>query len=150
MATAPAPGISNSELLSRTFELINAHDVSALRPMWTAETFERFPDRTCRGPDEMAAYFEELFATLPDLHMEVITVAVEGEDAFVRWRLTGTPPGAAYAGIEPTGRGIELDGIDHFVVRDGKVASNFVVFDQMQVGRALGLLPADGSPADRA
>ena len=35
-------------------------------------------------------------------------------------------------------------------VRDGKMASNFVVFDQMEVGRQLGLLPPDGSPPDRA
>jgi hypothetical protein len=30
------------------------------------------------------------------------------------------------------------------------MASNFVVFDQMEVGRQLGLLPPDGSPPDRA
>ncbi len=40
--------------------------------------------------------------------------------------------------------------MDHFVVRDGTVASNFVVFDQMQFARQIGMLPADGSAADRA
>lgn len=51
---------------------------------------------------------------------------------------------------EPTGRKIALDGIDHFVVRDGAVATNFVGFDQMQFARQTGMLPPDGSRADRA
>ena len=77
-------------------------------------------------------------------------VAAEGDAVFVRWHLTGTHTGTAWSGIEPTGKRIELDGIDHFTVRDGAVISNFVVFDQMEVGRALGLLPPDGSGPDRA
>ena len=68
----------------------------------------------------------------------------------MRWHLTGTHTGGQWGGIDTTGRRIELDGIDHFVVRDGHVVSNFVVFDQMEVGRAMGLLPPDGSAADRA
>jgi hypothetical protein len=36
------------------------------------------------------------------------------------------------------------------VIRDGKVVSNFVVFDQMQYARQLGMMPPDGSGADKA
>ena len=64
--------------------------------------------------------------------------------------LTGTHAGGPFQGIEATGRAVALDGIDHFVVRDGVVVTNFVVFDQMQFARQLGLLPRDGSRADRA
>ena len=149
-ATAPPVDASNAELIRWSFDVINSHDISPLRERWTAETVERFPDRTCRGADEIAAYFEGLFAAIPDVHMEVLHVAAEGDAVFVRWHLTGTHTGTAWAGIEPTGSRIELDGIDHFTVRDGTVVSNFVVFDQMEVGRALGLLPPDGSAADRA
>jgi predicted ester cyclase len=148
--TAPAATTSNAELIRWAFDVINSHDIEPLRAHWTPETVERFPDRTCRGPEELARYFEELFAALPDVHMEVLHVAAEGDDVFVRWHLTGTHSGTTWAGIEPTGASLALDGIDHFVVRDGKVVSNFVVFDQMDVGRAIGLLPPDGSAPDRA
>jgi hypothetical protein len=40
--------------------------------------------------------------------------------------------------------------MDHFVLRDGRVVSNHVVFDQMEYARQLGMLPADGSIADKA
>jgi hypothetical protein len=81
--------------------------------------------------------------------MEVVAIAEQGDDVFVHWQLTGTHSGT-FQGIDATGRRIALDGIDHFVVRDGRVVSNFVVFDQMQFARAIGMLPPDGSRADRA
>jgi hypothetical protein len=34
-----------------------------------------------------------------------------------------------------TGKEIELDGTDHFVLCDGKVVTNTVVFDQMTFAR---------------
>ena len=68
---------------------------------------------------------------------------------FVHWHLTGTHTGPLL-GIEPTGKPLAVDGMDHFVVRDGKVVSNFVIFDQMQYARQIGMMPPDGSSADKA
>ena len=140
---------SNAELIRSSFEALNRGDVAALREYWTDETVERFPDRTCRGADEIAAYFEEILAAISDWQMEVRTITEQGEDVFVQWRLTGRQTGTIQ-GIEPTGKTIEVDGIDHFVMRDGKVVTNFVVFDQMQWARAIGMMPADGSQGDKA
>lgn len=53
-------------------------------------------------------------------------------------------------GLAPTGKKVEIDGMDHFVVRDGAVVSNFVVFDQMQYALQLGMLPPPDSAGDRA
>lgn len=87
---------------------------------------------------------------MPDFHFQVLGLAAHGDDVFVQWRMTGTHSGTPWQGIAPTGRAVELDGIDHFVVRAGKVTSNFVVFDQMQFARSVGMMPPDGSTADRA
>ena len=150
MAIATPPtGVSNGEFIRWSFEQLNRHDVSGLKPFWTADTVERFPDRTCRGPDEIAAYFEETFAALPDMRIEPVSIVEQGDDVFAHWHLTGTHTGPVQ-GIEATGKRIELDGIDHFVLRDGKVVSNFVVFDQMQYSRQLGILPSQDSVADKA
>ena len=141
---------TNTEVVQRVFDAINAHDVEALRDVWAPDVTERFPDKTCRGPEELSAHFKGLFAAMPDLHMEIVQSVEDGETVFARWVLTGTHTGEAFSGIDRTGARVELDGMDHFTIRDGKVASNFVVFDQMEVGRRLGLLPPDGSAADRA
>ena len=148
-ATTAPENATNAELIRWAFEMLNRHDVSVLKQYWSAETVERFPDRTCRGPEEIARYFEEAFAAIPDFHMDIVAVAEQDENVFVHWRLTGTHLGPLQ-GIQPTGKKLEVDGIDHFVIRDGQVSSNFVVFDQMQYARQIGLMPPDGSVADRA
>lgn len=151
MATAAPPtGVSNGELVRWMFEIVNERDVDTLRGIWTAQTIERFPDGSYQGADAIATYFAAAFAALPDWHLRIVSIVEQGEDVFVHWHLTGTHTGAAFMGIEATGRAIALDGIDHFVLRDGVVVTNFVVFDQMQFARQIGLLPHDGSRADRA
>jgi steroid delta-isomerase-like uncharacterized protein len=149
MATAPPTGATNAEIVRFVFDCLNRHDVSPLREVWAAEGVERFPDETCHGVDAIANYLERAFAGLPDFHMEIRSLVADGDHVFVQWQLTGTHTGP-FNGLEPTGRSITVDGMDHFELRDGQVISNFVVFDQMQIARQLGVLPADGSPADRA
>jgi predicted ester cyclase len=142
---------SHTDLVHRLFDRLNAHDVPGLRELWIADGVERFPDRECRGADEIGRYMEALFGAVPDFHMEIQGIAEQGDEVFVRWHLTGTHTGASgFQGLDPTGKSLAVDGIDHVTVRDGKLASNFVVFDQMQFARQIGLLPPDGSTADRA
>ena len=149
-AASPPTGVSNGELVRWTFETLNTHDVEPLRHVWTDATVERFPSVTVSGSDAIADYFRSLFAALPDFHIEVVAIAETADDVFVHWHMTGTHTGVPFEGIEATGRAVAIDGMDHFVIRNGTIASNFVVFDQMQFARQVGLLPPDGSAADRA
>ena len=141
---------TNTELAQQVLDAINAHDLNALKELWADDVEERFPDKTCRGKQELGAYFSDLWAAIPDFHMELVGAVEEGETVFARWRLTGTHTGGQFNGIDTTGKAVSLDGMDQFTFRDGKMASNFVIFDQMEVGRQLGLLPPDGSSPDRA
>ncbi len=149
-STTPPEAATNAELIRWTFDVLNTRDVAPLKPYWAESARERFPSATCVGPEEIGAYFEATFAAMPDFHIEIVGLAEQGDDVFVQWRITGTHSGAAWQGIAPTGKSVELDGIDHFVVRDSKIESNFVVFDQLQFARQIGMMPADGSTADRA
>ncbi len=146
--SSPPANAGNGELIRWAFERLNDRDVAPLKQLWTADTVVRFPDRTCRGADEIAAYFTEAFAALPDWHMETVALVEQGDEVLVRWHLTGTHRGSLL-GIAATNKPIAVDGIDHFTLREGKVSSNFVVFDQMQYARQIGMMPADGSTGDR-
>lgn len=146
----PPGGTSNEELVRWAFERINARDEASLRPAWH-DTVEYMPQGVCRGPDEIAAYFRQAWNAMPDdFNLAIVGLAASGDDVFVRWKLTGTFTGENFEGIEATGSSIELDGIDHFVIRDGRIVTNNVVFDQMSFARQLGMMPADGSAGDRA
>lgn len=103
--------------------------------------------------DEVLAWFRGLFDAVPDLHMEVEDVVVAGEPGrervTVRWHITGTFSGAPYVGIEPTGRPIDVRGMDLMYVEDGRVAANHIYYDQLSFARQIGMLPPEGSTGDR-
>ena len=147
---APPQNASNGELIRWAFAQLNTRDVTPLRRFWTDATVQRFPDRTCQGADEILAYFNDIFEAIPDFRMEIVDLIEQGDHVFVQWKLTGTHSGTPVQGLEATGRALAIDGMDHFVMRDGKTVSNFIVFDQMQFARQIGFLPEDGTAGDRA
>ena len=110
-------------------------------------------DLEMNSRDEVVAWFRETFDAVPDLKMEVEDVAIAGEPGrervTVRWRMTGTFSGAPYLGIEPTGRSIDLRGMDLIDVEEGRVAGNNIYYDQLTFARQIGMLPAEGSRSDR-
>jgi len=154
MATAPttsqAPsGLSNKELVLWTVQQINDRNLEGLREAYAPDMRERFPDAELTGAESIIEYFEEVFAAFPEFKLDIVAVAEEGENVFIRWVLTGKHQGK-YLGIEATGKELRVDGMDNFVVRDGKLRSNFVIFDRMQFAQQLGVLPPDDSRQDRA
>ncbi len=146
----PPTTASNAELVRWVFDKLNLHELDPLvERFWTNETVERFPDRANHGAGEIRAYFEEKFTAMPDFHMEVIAVAEQGDDVFVHWRLAGTHEGPM-SGVAATRKPLSIEGIDHFVIRDGRCQSGFISFDQMEFARQFGMIPPDGSLADKA
>lgn len=142
--------MTGSDLVRTAVDAINRRDIDALRGIWAPEMHARFPNADCRGADDIVAYFQEGFAALPDMRIEIVAMGEDGPYVFMRWRMTGHHTGEAWSGIAASGKRVELDGMDHFEIRDGALASNFVVFDQLQFARAVGFVPQDGSPGDRA
>lgn len=138
------------EIVKAAIAAVNAHDTAAITSFWAANGEERFPDAVCHGHDQIARYFQGVFDAIPDMRVEPRAFAADGDSVFMRSVITGTHTGGAFKGIAPTGKRLEVPAIDHFTVRDGKLVSNFVVFDQMEMGRQLGLLPSEDSLADKA
>lgn len=107
------------------------------RPLWTSETVERFPDRTCGGGEEIAAYFEDV---LRASHMRVLAIAEQGE-VCVRPLAPHRHSPRAASGLEPTGEPVSIDGMTASSCAMGLVVLNFVIFDQMPYAGQLGMLP---------
>jgi steroid delta-isomerase-like uncharacterized protein len=122
MATAETATRSPVEIARHIFEdVLNRRDADALRPYWADDLVEELPTGTARGPDEMAQYFAETFAALPDFHITPEKIAGEDDTVFVKWRLNATFTGSQWQGIEATGDRIELRGIDCFTFRGGQI-----------------------------
>ena len=137
------------ELVRELFEKINQRNVDVLCEHWTDDIVDDFPFAMYRGHTEVREFWAELFAAVPDFHIRAEKIVGEGNTVFVHWRWTGTATGAPWRGIESNGSRLDMQGIDCFTVRDGKISKVFVVFDQLNFARQIGLMPREGSFADR-
>lgn len=101
------------------------------------------------GKAEIVAFFDELWAAIPDFTFQILDFVSEGEIAVVRWRATGTFAGpGTLQGLEPNGAKLLLEGADVVRMRGGKVIRNDAYTDSGALARQLGALPAEGSRAE--
>jgi len=102
-----------------------------------------------RGRDAIRAFFRETFAAFPDFEMTVDRIVADETSAVVQWHATGTFTGGPFQGILPTRR-IELRGVDVMQIADGLIQHNTIYYDGANLARQIGMLPSQGSRADRA
>lgn len=135
----------------RYFAAVGARDVDAMVACWRGGGLDRLHGQAdLIAPDGVRAWFEELFAAIPDSAFEVIQTTTEGDRCAVRWRLTGTFAGpGTWQGIAPTGAPLELEGCDVVQVAEGLVVANEAYVDGMTIGRQIGILPPRDSAAER-
>jgi steroid delta-isomerase-like uncharacterized protein len=133
------------------FDALERRDAEGMAGHWDPEGVEDVvPTTVLRGPDSITGYFSELFAAVPDLESTVARLVADERHAAVEWRMTGTFDGGAFQGIEPTGRRIDLRGVDVLEIEDGRIVRNTVYFDAAAFARQVGLLPPQDSGAERA
>ena len=133
------------------FEAVAARDLDAMAGYWHDEIVgDILAIGVFRGPGELRAFFAELFAAVPDFEFTVTRLAADDRVAYVEWRIGGTFDSGVFQGFEPTGRRIELRGIDCAEIEDGKVVHNTVYYDGLAFARGIGMLPAEDSAPERA
>ncbi len=146
----PAPD-SPEQVARRDHAAMAARDLDALMALRHDDVVEDWvPVGIFRGKAESRAYIASLFAAFPDWELVPGTIAAAGSTVFADWRASGTHSGAPFGGLDPTGKRIELRGVDRFEVRDGLIARSTIYYDGLSAGRSLGLLPAQGSGGECA
>jgi hypothetical protein len=67
-----------------------------------------------------------------------------------QWRWQGTFTGSAFQGIEPTGAWVQYRGCDVVEVAGDEIRRITAYVDGMEVARAIGMMPAMDSGAEKA
>jgi steroid delta-isomerase-like uncharacterized protein len=133
------------------FDAIARRDVEGLVDHWKEDgVIDLVPLGILRGREEISAFFRELFTAFPDAETKVTRVAAGQNEVAVEWRMTAHFTGGPFQGVEPTGRGVELRGVDMIEIADEKNVSNTAYYDGMAFARGAGLLPPQDSGAERA
>ena len=133
------------------FAAIANQDLDAAVSFWSADGREHVRGQFDGiGRDAVRRFLGGLFAAAPDLKMEVVGSTTEGDRCVVQWRADGTFTGPAkFQGIAPTGTRFEIEGADIVTVREGLIQQNDAFSDGMTFARQIGMLPPDGTVADK-
>jgi predicted ester cyclase len=98
--------------------------------------------RECVAPDEvepMRRWIEPFRRSFPDIHMEILTLVVEGERVAAHFRCSGTHLGP-WRGHEPTGARFEhVDELYFFRYTEGRLHGMLSVEDNQSRLSQLGL-----------
>jgi steroid delta-isomerase-like uncharacterized protein len=133
------------------FEAMDARDANGMAAHWREDGVEDVvPVGLVRGRDELRDFNASMFAAMPDARTTVTRLVAGEQSCAVEWRLEGTFDGAPFMDIEPTGKHVEIRGFDLLELEDGELVSNTAYFDGASFARQIGMLPPDGSGADRA
>lgn len=106
-----------------------------------------------RSPGEVAEFIEWTNVGFPDLRFEpvgTLGISMDSKTAFFGWIMKGTHTGRIDPpGLNPTGRSVELPGVDEYRFRDGKLAHYVGYYDRYSLLYQLGLMPPVGGWTER-
>ena len=140
---------------ARMLAVWNNHDTTDLPDLVTGDVVWIDPAlaEPAHGLAGVRRFMEASWRAVPDLHFDPTGSPCYDDDApvlMVPWRITGThvgpvdPPGYA-----PTGRRIDVEGVDVYTFRGERVAHYRACYDNLAIARQLGILPAPGSRGER-
>lgn len=93
-------------------------------------------DKDLVGPDQLKDYLKDLFASFSNIKLEVQRITcneLEHEtELALRWKLVGIHSGNGFFG-SASGKEIVMPGICHYIVKDGKIHEEWMLFDGFDV-----------------
>ena len=137
--------ITNEELFTRYFaEVANAGNLDLADEIFAPDYQHHDPanpdPRPVVGPEGVKAHLASLREGFPDLIFEIEDTIADGDQIIVRWTARGTNTGS-YFGMPPTGKPIEITGMNTWKTRDGMAIEGWVNRDDMGLLQQLGVIP---------
>lgn len=138
------------QVVAAFFEAFGRHDVDAIRRLLTDDIVEEVPGMSpIEGIENECAFITGLFATFPDLQADVTRLMGVGELVAAAWTRRGTFAGEDFQGLPANGAKIDSPAAGFFEIEGSLIKRITVYADMNKFGRDLGLVPAEGSMAER-
>jgi steroid delta-isomerase-like uncharacterized protein len=99
------------------------------------------PPDLIAGPEGMKRFVAQMRAAFPDWTVTTDDLMVDGDRLISRWTVRGTHR-RPFAGVEPTGRAIELHGISIHRIVAGRIVENWHGVDKLGMLRQIGAVSA--------
>ena len=140
---------SAREAYERVVQLYNAGDLEGIVNSFTEDGVLVTPYGTFEGRAAIRETSRRDITAFPERTVTIDVVIEQGDTIAIEytWVAVNTGPFVTPDGTEvpPTGKRVEVKGMDLVRMRDGKIAVHHMYADSMAVIRQLGLLPGGAS-----
>ena len=128
-------------LARRAYAIMSGGDLDELDELMVPGFIDHDPEPDqVPGAEGVKEAFRRLRSGFPDLKLAPEAMYVEGDTLIARGRDTGTH-GGDYFGIPPTGKSVDVTGIDIVRIEEGKAVERWGVFDALKLMQQLGQVP---------
>ena len=135
----------NRQILDRYVELYNAGDLDGVMDLYAEDSVQLMPDGTFEGRSTIEQRLAQELTAFTDVNHTVLSFFEQGDLFADEWLFTGTHGGPFLlpdgSEIPPTGKRVEIRGMELVQVRDGKIVVDNVYYDLLSALVQLGLVP---------
>ena len=134
----------NKAVVQRFYGATNSRNLDLFDEV-CAPDFRGFINDVTGESQDLEAFkrsISELLTTFPDFQHRVVDWTICGDKVATRWIVSGTQVGPM-EGIPPTGRRMEVPGMDLFRLANGKIVEVWAVADALDALQQLGIIPRD-------
>lgn len=139
MAQTPLSPEASKALVRRVYEEgLNQGNFAVLDEVLADDLAEHslFPGQAT-GRESFTRRFTLVRTAFPDATMTVEDAMADGDKVICRWTLRGTHTGP-FASLPPTGRSVEISGINIARIAGGKIVEHWASFDHLGLLQQLG------------
>ena len=137
--------MTNRELLNHYVERYNAGDLDGVMALYADDAVQGMPDGTFTGREAIRERLAMELAACPDVVHSVRSFVSDGDFFADEWTFAGTHTGPFVmpdgTEVPPTGKRLEVEGMEVVALRDGKIVLNTLYYDMLSVVAQMGLLP---------
>jgi pimeloyl-ACP methyl ester carboxylesterase/predicted ester cyclase len=136
---------ANEELLEHYVARYNAGDLDAVMDLYAEDAVQIMPEGTFEGRSAIRERLARDLVACPDIAWTVLSFVEQGDTFADEWSFVATHTGPFQlpdgSELPPTGKQVELRGMELVEVRDGKIVVDNLYYDNMAVQAQLGLIP---------
>jgi steroid delta-isomerase-like uncharacterized protein len=135
----------NRGLLERYVEFYNAGDIDACMELYAEDAVQRMHDGIFAGRAAIRERLARDLTACPDAAYTVGSFVEQGDFFADEWTFAGTQTGPLSlpdgTQLPPTGKRLEIKGMELVQVRDGKIVIDNLYYDAMAILAQFGLIP---------
>jgi predicted ester cyclase len=127
---------------------LNNRDLSVIDEVFDRDYVVHYPGTPpIKGVDSAKEFLTEFLSAFPDIQFAIEDQVAEGDKVVTRWSARGTHQGewqglpAKTKAIPPSGRHVEFNATDIYLIRNGKIIEEWNTLDGLDVLSQIGAIP---------